>query len=64
MYYLEVALTNLLNNDNSTNEIGNFFFCFSLACILLIIHESYSLITICMLPVLSCLACPILHLFS
>ena len=63
MCYLEVVFTNLLNNDNSTNEIGNFF-CFSLAYILLIIHKSYSLITICMLPVLSCLARPILHLFS
>ena len=30
MCYLEVALTNLLNNDNSTNEIGNFFFVFLL----------------------------------
>lgn len=29
MCYLEVALTNLLNNDNSTNEIGNFFLFFS-----------------------------------
>lgn len=25
MCYLEVAFTNLLNNDNSTNEKGNFF---------------------------------------